>query len=33
MQNNRQGARDMLMELLRAQPDNAAAKQALGMLQ
>ena len=33
MQNDRQSARDILMELLRVQPDNAAAKQALGMLQ
>lgn len=33
MQNDRQQARDVLLELLRAQPDNFAAKQALEKLQ
>jgi len=33
MQSDRQKAREVLLELLRVQPGNAAAKQALGMLQ
>jgi Flp pilus assembly protein TadD/peroxiredoxin len=33
LQNNREKAREVIQELLRLQPENAGAKQALGMLQ
>ena len=33
LQNNREKAREVIQELLRLQPENPGAKQALGMLQ